>query len=38
MMEITAFASDLEEGEYDYIAHTKEDQYLSVIRREDGES
>jgi DNA-directed RNA polymerase subunit RPC12/RpoP len=36
-MEIIAFASELEEGEYDYIAHTKEDQYLSVIRSEDSE-
>ena len=33
--EIIAFASDLEEGEYDYVAHTKDDQYLSVVRQED---
>ena len=35
--EILAFSSDSEEGEYEYIAHTKEDQYLSVVHKEDGE-
>ena len=33
--EIVAFASDTEEGEYEYVAHTKDDQYLSVVHQED---
>ena len=32
---IIAFASELEEGEYDYVAHTEDDQYLSVVHRDD---
>jgi len=35
--EIIAFSSESEESEYDYVAHTKDDQYLSVVRKEDEE-
>jgi hypothetical protein len=33
--EILAFSSELEEGEYDYVAHTENDQYLSVVRKDE---
>ncbi|HXG21936.1 MAG TPA: hypothetical protein VNN62_23015 [Methylomirabilota bacterium] len=33
--EIIAFSSEAEEGEYEYVVHTRDDRYLSVVRNKD---